>query len=154
MRKSDLPFAIVRTIVLYGHGIDIKQNFPLWVIRSLKAGEQIRCVEDQISNPTYVGDLATAMVRIFEGPHTGLYHVCGSERISRYDFAVATAKTFALDCGNIQRVRSADLRQAAPRPLVTGFVIRKAEAELGICPLGIAAGLSALKHDIELAERN
>lgn len=154
LRVSDAAFTILRTIVLYGYGIDVKSNFPLWVVRSLKAGEHIRCVDDQISNPTYVGDLAQAMVRVFQRNRVGVYHVCGTERISRYDFARETAKLFDLDETLIERAKSEDLKQAAHRPPITGFITQKAEAELDLKPMNIAQGLQALKHDIESAERN
>lgn len=154
IRIADVSYAIVRTIVLYGYGIDVKLNFPLWVVRSLKAGERIRCTEDQISNPTYVGDLAHAIERIFNENRTGLYHICGSERVSRYDFALQAARVFGLDERLIDRVKSADLMQKAPRPLVTGFNTEKAQLELGLKAMDVAQGLTALKHDIETAERN
>lgn len=154
LRISDVPFAIVRTIVLYGNGINVKQNFALWVINSLKAGKNIRCVDDQISNPTYVNDLSFAIVKIFELNREGLYHVCGSESISRFDFAMRIAEVFDFDAGLIERVKSDSLQQTAPRPPVTGFITLKAESELGLKPMDTRQGLTLLKRELQNTRKN
>ncbi|HWP82142.1 MAG TPA: dTDP-4-dehydrorhamnose reductase [Bacteroidota bacterium] len=154
MRIGDIRWAIVRTIVVYGSGIDVKQNFALWVVNSLKEGKQIRCVDDQISSPTHVADLAYAMIKIFELDKTGLFHVCGSEQVSRYDFALRTAEVFGLDSGLIQRTKTADLHQPAARPPVTGFITLKAETELGLKPMNVIQGLTLLRKELQTARGN
>ncbi len=154
LRISGVPCGIVRAIVVYGYGINVKSNFALWVIDNLRSGKTIRCVDDQISNPTHVNDLALAMVRIFERQREGLYHVSGSETVSRYDFAVKIAEIFRLDASLIQKIKSSELQQAAPRPLVTGFVTLKAETELGLRTMNVVEGLTLLRREMESAGRN
>ncbi|MCX6134634.1 MAG: dTDP-4-dehydrorhamnose reductase [Ignavibacteriales bacterium] len=154
VRIAEIPHAIFRTIVLYGSGIGTRDNFPIWVIKNLRAGKTIRCSEDQISNPTHVNDIAFAAVKGFELNREGIYHICGSERISRYQFAVRTAELFGLDPGHVQKVKSADLNQVAPRPPVTGFVTLKAQTELGLKPMDITQGLTFLKRELQGAGRN
>jgi dTDP-4-dehydrorhamnose reductase len=154
VRASDMPWTVVRTIVVYGSGIAVKKNFALWVVNSLKQGQVIRCVDDQISNPTYVGDLAMALIRIFERKKTGLFHVCGSERLSRYEFAVRAAEIFNLDPTLIIRTKSADLHQPAPRPLISGFITTKAEIELEMKFMNATDGLTALKHELHTTGKN
>ena len=149
VRTGGITHAIVRTIVLYGNGIQIKNNFPLWVISSLRAGQRIRCVDDQISNPTHVSDLAGAIVKIFELERTGLYHVCGRETINRYDFALKVAQVFGLDGSLVDRIKTSDLAQPAPRPMVTGFVTLKAETELGVKLMDVKEGLTLLKSELQ-----
>jgi dTDP-4-dehydrorhamnose reductase len=154
LKASEIPYAIVRTIVVYGYGIGVKLNFPLWVLDHLKARKTIRCVDDQVSNPTFVGDVALSMISIMEREHEGVYHVCGSETVSRYDFALRVAETFGLDPSLIQRVKSADLQQPAKRPPYTVFVTEKAQRELGITPLSVREGLNLLKQELEQARKN
>ncbi len=154
LKASDISYAIVRTIVLYGYGIGVKPNFPLWVLENLKAGRTIRCVDDQISNPTFVGDLALSMIAIMERDAEGVFHVCGSEAVSRYEFARRVAETFNLDSSYIQRAKSADLQQPARRPAHTTFNTEKAERLLGIKPLGVREGLALLKQELEQARKN
>jgi dTDP-4-dehydrorhamnose reductase len=109
---------------------------------------------DQVSNPTHVNDLAYAVVKAYELNREGLYHVCGSERLSRYDFAMRAAEIFGLDASLIQRAKSADLKQAAHRPLVTGFVTLKAETEFGLKPMDTTQGLTSLKRELQSAGRH
>lgn len=149
VRIAAIPNTIFRTILLYGNGIGVRDNFPIWVIKSLRAGKIIRCSEDQVSNPTHVNDLAFAVVKGFELNRDGIYHVCGNERASRYQFAVRTAEVFGLDSNLIQRVKSIDLRQSAPRPLVTGFVTLKAQTELGLNVMNTLQGLTLLKRELQ-----
>ncbi|HTP80394.1 MAG TPA: dTDP-4-dehydrorhamnose reductase [Bacteroidota bacterium] len=154
VRASGIPHAIVRTIVVYGYGVDVKENFALWVINSLREGKKIRCVNDQVSNPTYVTDLAQAIIRIIELQREGTYHVCGSEHLSRYDFAVRAANVFALSPDLITPVPSAVLNQPAPRPMVTGFITLKAETELGVQMRDTTSGLELLKSELFDTRRN
>lgn len=149
MRTGGIPHAIVRTIVLYGKGIEVKNNFPLWVISSLRSGQRIRCVDDQISNPTHVSDLAQAILKIFELDRAGLYHVCGRETISRYDFALKVAEVFGLDGSLIDRIKTSQLAQPAPRPMVTGFVTLKAETDLGLKLMDVKEGLTLLRSELQ-----
>lgn len=154
IRGSEIPYTIIRTIVLYGSGIRVKANFALWIIESLGKGAKIRCVDDQFSNPTYVGDLALAILKASELSRTGTFHVCGSEFLNRYDFAVRVAEIFGLDRQLIDRIKTADLHQAAPRPMVTGFLTLKAETQLGMRFLNVTEGLTLLKCDLQRIGKN
>lgn len=154
IRIAEIPHTILRTIVLYGGGIGVRDSFPLWVSKNLKAGKSIRCSEEQISNPTHVNDIAFAAIKAFELNRDGIYHICGGERVSRYQFAVRTAEIFGLDINHIQAVKSSELNQTAPRPLVTGFVTLKAQTELGLNPMDISQGLTLLKRELQLAGKN
>ncbi|MCI0707050.1 MAG: dTDP-4-dehydrorhamnose reductase [Ignavibacteriae bacterium] len=154
LRTSEICYAIVRTIVVYGYGINVKRNFPLWVLENLRAGNSIRCAEDQVNNPTYVGDLARSLVKIMERDREGIYHVCGSEAASRLTFAHRVAEVFNLDASLIHSVKSSDLQLAARRPLQTSFVLEKAQRDLGIEPLDVRQGLTLLKQELEQSRRN
>jgi dTDP-4-dehydrorhamnose reductase len=154
VRIAEIAYTILRTIVLYGNGIGVRDCFPTWVVKNLRAGKVVRCSEDQISNPTHVNDIAFAAVKAGELNRDGIYHICGSERVSRYQFAVRTAELFGLDPSLIQAVRSGDLNQIAPRPLVTGFVTLKAQTELGLKSMDISQGLTVLKRELQGAGKN
>jgi dTDP-4-dehydrorhamnose reductase len=154
LRIANIPYTIIRTIVLYGNGVGVKENFPLWVLKNLRSHATIRCADDQISNPTHINDLTYAVIKAYELNRNGVYHVCGAERISRYDFAVRTAEVFGLDPGLIQKVQTSDLHQVAQRPLVTGFITLKAETELGLKPMDTTQGLTLLRRDLQTTGRN
>ncbi|HTR82152.1 MAG TPA: dTDP-4-dehydrorhamnose reductase [Bacteroidota bacterium] len=146
--SGGISSAILRAIVVYGTGINVKTNFALWVVKSLREGKPIRCVDDQIANPTHVADLAALATKVIEQGHTGLYHAGGADTVSRYEFAVKAAEIFELDKSLIAKIRSKDLHQAAPRPMDTSLVTAKAEKELGFHPMTSGQGLLALKREL------
>jgi dTDP-4-dehydrorhamnose reductase len=154
VRSSEIQYTILRTIVLYGNGIGVKPNFPLWVINSLKSGKQINIVDDQIGNPTYVSDLALAMIKSFELNRLGIFHIGGSEQLSRFDFALQIADVFSLDRSLIRCIKTSDLHQASPRPMLSGFITLKAETQLGMHFLTVKEGLTLLKHELQHIGRN
>lgn len=149
-----VPYAILRVILLFGTGVNLKHNFATWVMENLRAGTPIRCAADQFCNPTYVGSVASAVLNVIERDARGVFHVCDADRVSRYDFALKIAKAFGLDEALIERSTSAALQQGAPRPLSTGFTVEKACREFGFEPLTIDAGLEALRRDCHFVTRN
>jgi len=146
---SGVNYTIIRTMVLYGIGINVKPNFALWVYKNLKENKPIRVVDDQIGNPTLVDDLAFAILKIIELDKSGLYHIAGNDIVSRYDFAVTLADVFQFDKKLITSVKSSIFKQPAPRPLKSGFIILKAQTELGIKMSGIKQGLTIFKNQLE-----
>ena len=71
------------------------------------------------------------------------------------DIAEIVADYFELDKSLIIPTSSADLKQPAVRPPVTGFIITKAVNELDFHPRTFIEGLSYLKNQLLLvAEKN
>lgn len=148
LRSSDIPFVIIRTMVLYGIAAEVKSNFALWLIRNLEERNPVRVVSDQTGNPTLVDDLAHAIISAVELNKRGLYHVAGREILSRYDFALKLADVFGFDRGLVQPVTTGELNQPAARPLKSGLVTLKAEVDLGYRPSTVIEGLTILKGQL------
>ncbi len=148
LKSIDVPHAIVRTMVLYGIGFGVKLNFALWVLKSLSEGKQIRVVDDQIGNPTLADDLAYALLKLTDVGSSELYHIAGSELVSRYEFALAVARTFNFNKKLIEPVKTSSFKQPAARPLKSGFITLKAETELGIHMSGMEKGLTIFKNQV------
>jgi dTDP-4-dehydrorhamnose reductase len=148
LRTSEIPHTIIRTMILYGIGKLIKDNFALWLVNNLKENKQVRVVDDQIGNPTLVDDLAFAVLKVVEFDKNGLYHIAGNDLVSRYDFAIALAKKFKFDKNLIIPIKTAILKQPAPRPMKSGFIILKAETELSIKMSGVEQGLTIFQNQL------
>jgi dTDP-4-dehydrorhamnose reductase len=146
--SSGINYAVLRTIVVYGNGVNVRNNFALWVINNLHEKKPVRCAADQISNPTHVHDLATAMKQCIEVDAKGIFHVAGAEPVSRFDFAVRTAEIFGYDTALVNKVQSADLQQLAQRPLHTTFIIEKAKRTFGYNPMNITQGVKLLQEEL------
>jgi dTDP-4-dehydrorhamnose reductase len=115
---------IIRTTVVYGQDPGQK-NFLYSLRRALIAGRKFHAPIDQISTPTYNRDLAEAVVKLLNAGTSGVFHVCGPERMSRWEFAIRAANIMGLDTGNITGVPTSELRQQARRPLLAGLSIDK-----------------------------
>lgn len=145
-------WAIVRTVLVYGTGHALKRtNVGMWILRDLTAGKPIRVFEDQLRSPTYVADLADGIERMVRFGRTGVYHISGREYMTLHEFAVALAEEFDLDPSLITPVTCDDLKLGAPRPPRTGFIILKAETELGFRPRDLRTALRDLRTRIRSA---
>jgi len=146
--SSVIEYAIVRTMILYGSGVNVRPNFATWLIDKLMVDEQVKVVEDQLGHPTVADDVALGILQIVERNANGIYHICGSECVSRYKFAVKLSDIFEFDKQLIIPVKTSQLNQAAPRPMNSSFITLKAETELGIKPMNVSEGLYFLKHEL------
>jgi len=149
IKIGGIRFAILRTNVLYGVGKNVKSNFALWLYQKLSNGENIKVVTDQIGNPTYVDDLAFAILKVVEFDKEGIYNVGGRDFVDRYTFAVRFAEIFEFDKNLITPVKTSELNQIAPRPLKSGLITLKAEAELGLKPYGVEDGIREFKLNLQ-----
>ena len=133
---------VIRANVLFGPDIASKASFVRWVVESLRQGQTIRVVDDQINNPTLTVHLAEAIRRALEQEASGLYHYGGLEFASRYDFAKEIARHFKLSLKLIKPIATSDLTQPAPRPLRGGLICSKMKMELNVTNATIGEALS------------
>ncbi|MFM2207877.1 MAG: hypothetical protein RL213_1852 [Bacteroidota bacterium] len=142
-------WSILRTIIIYGVVDDnSRSNVVLWVYNALKQGREITVIKDQFRSPTLAEDLARACVSAALSRSQGIYHVSGRETMCILDMALIVADFFGLDPSPIRPIASAELRQPALRPPVTGFIIRKAERELDFRPSTFLEGLAVVKKQL------
>jgi dTDP-4-dehydrorhamnose reductase len=134
-------WAIVRTILVYGKPFLSRQNILTNVANALQKGEQLKIFDDQVRTPTYVEDLANAIITIINKKARGIFHISGEDVMTPYRIAIAVAHHFSFDASLIQKVSEKDFDQPARRPLKTGFVIAKAKSELHYSPVSFEEGL-------------
>lgn len=146
VRASGENWIIVRTMVVFGVAPKVKKNFAIWLAQELGKGNKVNIVSDQIGNVTLADDLARGIYELVRQNKRGLYHVAGSDILSRYDFARKLAKTFGYDPALVNPIKTADLNQLAPRPLQSGLITLKAQAELGVTFLSSDDALQIFKR--------
>jgi dTDP-4-dehydrorhamnose reductase len=79
---------------------------------------------------------------------SGVYHLAGATRISRYDHALELAREFDLDMSLILPSRMEDLKWAAKRPIDSSLNTSKARAELIEKPSPLKDALRTLKAEV------
>ena len=142
VQASAGPWAIARTVLVYGTAHDYgRTNIVLWVRDSLRAGKTIKVVDDQWRTPTLADDLAQGCWLLARHDAQGIYNIAGREMLTPYDMALQVADYFSLDKSLIIKADGSIFTQPARRPPRTGFLIEKAERELGYRPHSFAQGI-------------
>lgn len=137
---------ILRTSVIYGWH-QWKQNFATWVINQLRQNKEITVVDDHFNTPTLADSLAEMTIEALQNDLLGLYHASGTERISRYDFAIQIAKTFRLDPNLIKPIKMSQLTAwVAKRPKDSSLNTDKIQKHLKTKLLNITDGLNIMKQ--------
>ena len=150
LQEGNIPWTIIRTIIIYGVVDDnSRSNVVLWTKNSLEKKQTIRAINDQYRSPTLAEDLADACVNAALKGATGIYHVSGRETMCILDMVKIVADYFQLDDSLILPVSSAELKQPAKRPPVTGFIITKAMRDLDFHPHTFMEGLAIVKKQLE-----
>ena len=139
---------VIRTTTVFGLEQDPPKNFALRLAAALRRGETVRVPADQWSTPTFADDLATASVRV-AGAGTGLWHLAGTEFMSRDQFARKIAAAFEVPLQLIRPVPTADLQQAAPRPLRAGLHCARFVNEFGSLHRSTFEALLVLRAQIK-----
>lgn len=153
VQESGLQWAIIRTMIIYGITDDAQRsNIILWTKNSLEQGKDINVINDQFRGPTLAEDLADACIQAALRKVEGIYHVSGREVISILDIAVRVAEYFNLDKKHIHPITTASLNQPALRPLKTGFIIEKAERDLGYKPHTLQEGIAIVARQLKEKE--
>jgi len=143
-------YAIVRTMLVYGLADEMsRSNIVLWALDSLSAGKSIKVVHDQFRSPTWAEDLAEGCILAALSHAQGIYHISGAETLSILDFVRRVARFWALDASLIEPIDSASLGQPARRPPRTGFLIDKAQAELGFQPHSLEEAFARIRVQLE-----
>ena len=149
LKIGAVNYSVIRSNVLYGIA-DSRPDFVRWVINSLTDKKQIRVVTDQINNPTFVEDIVHAINKIIGMNKYSLYNIGGKDYLNRFEFAQIIADYFKLDKKLITPILTEELNQPAKRPLKSGLITTKAEAELGYKPHSILEALSKIKKQLAL----
>lgn len=100
----------------------------------LEQDTEIRCAEDQIFSPVDVEDVIDSCIRLAEGGHSGLFHVCCPQPVSRFGLLrmlVDEVRKYRKPEARITPCSIRDFDFAEPRPLDTSMSPAKLYATLG-----------------------
>jgi dTDP-4-dehydrorhamnose reductase len=113
-------FYIARTAWLYAPG---GRNFPHRIIQladevasSSEKGKTLRVVTDEVSNPTYVSDLAAAIAALALTDAYGVYHLTNGGYCSRYDFAREILRISGREHVPVEPITLAEFQRASTPP--------------------------------------
>jgi dTDP-4-dehydrorhamnose reductase len=124
---------VVRTAWLYTGGTG--KDFVA-VMRRLAAGDgPVNVVDDQTGSPTYVADLAAALLQVADDRVPGpILHAANEGAVSRFEQARAVFEECGADPARVRPVSTDQFPRPAPRPTYSALSSRESAAA-GLTPL-------------------
>jgi dTDP-4-dehydrorhamnose reductase len=114
--NSNSQNIVARVALVYGMGIERKSSFFEQMVNRLRNGEHVSLFCDQFRSPILVNNLAEALLELAENDFSGIIHLGGSERISRWDFGLKACQVLNLPSGFIEKTSMHDFSTIAFRP--------------------------------------
>ena len=147
IKSSGCKHIIIRTAWVFS---EYGNNFLKNMMRLGIERENLSIVSDQIGCPTYAQDIAKCIIKIIPQLNSqkasGLYHYCGDNPCSWYDFAIAIfeeAKRKNLKIPmKVDAIKSSAYPTIAKRPAYTALHCSKINNDFGLVPSNWFVGIS------------
>ena len=107
---------VARICLLFGPSRCGRPYFFDRAVEALRKGEPQSFFEDEYRTPLDLATAAEVLVGLAEGDHSGLFHVGGRERVSRFELMRRAAAVLGLDPGLVRPNRRIDANLPEPRP--------------------------------------
>jgi len=148
LKKITTPNIIVRTSTPFGvHSKKI--SFPFWIKKNLELKKEISVLTDQYTSPSYVPNISKMIIEIIERKITGIIHLAGDTKISRYDFAIHIAKITNLNKQFLKLSKMEQMSWEAKRPIDSSLDVTKAKKILNHKPEKIENSLKLLFNELK-----
>lgn len=148
-RVSEInPEALVIRSNFYGWGTSYRQSFSDMVIKALRSHQGITLFQDVSYTPILIESAAKAVHDLIDRQVSGIFHVVGDDRISKYDFGLHIAKKFGLDSSKIVKGFLANQSRLTQRPFDMSLSNSKVRNLLGR-PVGSIQEQIATLHQQE-----
>ena len=135
IRASTIDSSIVRTSLVMGYFENLMtSNLILWAREKLSKGKKISIVNDQIRTPTWSMDLAEGCFLLIRNRAAGSYNISGSQKFRISELIMRVAEHGNYNSKLIKEVKTKELGQIAPRPLISDLDISKARRNIGFNP--------------------
>ena len=151
---SAYPSALVcRMPLMFGNPGPCSQTFIQPWLSTLRSGGQLKLFIDEWRT-NVSGSVAAEGLLLAAGTNlSGILHLGGSERISRYDFGLMLAEIFELNNDSILAFKQSEVKMAAPRPRDVSMDSSRAFS-MGYNPPSIAKQLADVKEDMNCQHLN
>src|SRR5579864_7467923 len=89
--------AAIARVTIYGWNVQSKHSLAEWIFEQLRSGHTVAGFTDVVFCPILENDLAEILLAMTAQKLTGIFHVVGSEAVSKYEFARRVAQVFQFD---------------------------------------------------------
>lgn len=145
---------IVRTN-FFGWSSGRKDSSAEWQYRALAERTPITAFDDFFFTPIYVADFVERLGMLIDGRHRGLFHLCGRDRLSKYDFIMALAASAGFPTDAVRRGSIGDAHLLADRPRDMSLSSERFRRATGAQVPGYSDGVMRFLRDrrVPLSER-
>ncbi len=144
VRKNCRRWFIVRTSGIFGR---YGKNFVDTIRHKALAEGVIKVVNDQITSPTYTGDLCEPLAKIANSEYYGIYHLTNSGFCSWYDFAREIVRLIGAEC-EIVPISTVQSGRRALRPVFSVLENRNYQRRFGVILRGWEEALRSYLNDV------
>jgi dTDP-4-dehydrorhamnose reductase len=137
--------ALAVRVNIYGWNAQPKRSLAEWMLDQLDTKRSVNGFVDVFFCPMLANDLAEILLDMLDRGLSGIYHVVGSERISKYEFGRRVAVTFGFDPECIRPIRLSDAKLRAVRPPDVSLNTEKISRVLGRSMPRVDEGLSRFR---------
>lgn len=147
VKDSNTKWLILRTSTPFGIH-PTKKTFPKWIVENIKSKNSLRILEDQFTSPTYVPNLCKMILEVLTCNLTGILHLSGSTRISRYEFAKMISEQLSLDSSYLKPEKLDYMHWMAKRPSDSSLNVSKAASILKEKPYSVEKSIHEYLPDL------
>lgn len=110
--------AVLRIAILYGYnGPEDRKTFVTQVLDALESGREFRADHYRVKYPILIDDVAESIMRVAESKPCGIFHLCSSDGLTRFDWALKIAEVFGYDPGLIVKDEELEKDVFPPKPV-------------------------------------
>ena len=110
------PRAIIaRLPLMFGHSNSAPNFMTAW-LSQLREGKIIKAFTDEYRTAAAAHEVIGGLLLLLRKKVSGIWHLGGAERMSRYDFALKMANYYNLNPNLIEASRQKEVKMAAGRP--------------------------------------
>ena len=96
--NSGRDYLVLRTTIVGNNLNNLKEGFVEWILKSVENKQNISLFSDVLFNPISIWDFTTEIMFLIKRDiYNNIFHVCGIEPVTKYDFGIELIKEFNLD---------------------------------------------------------
>lgn len=139
-------YCIARTSLIYGWSLNSSKCFTEIMISNLKNGKEVRLFMDEYRTPIYIKNLCEILLDLAKREDLqGVYHICGSQRLSRFEFGLKLSDIFGFTKEFIIPISVNEFSSKDERPKDCSMRNEKARSVLKTKFWSIEEGLKDMK---------
>jgi dTDP-4-dehydrorhamnose reductase len=147
-----LPDAAIIRANIFGWNALTRRHLAEWIVAALSQGKMISGFTDVVFTPVLANDLSEILLDSMEANISGLYHIAGSQAVSKYDFATMIAEAFRYDVSLINPAKVSDCGLTAPRPLNTSLLGSAFSTKFGLAAPDLSRAVNRFKEMFQSGE--